>query len=87
VSQAISEPNFSVAYAHMCKYMSEYKVPVTDKPGEMVSFRKLLLNRCQREFEKDKAEELDLERLQKEIDEAQGVRVNTSHWTTKQQCR
>jgi hypothetical protein len=52
----------------------QVKVPLTDKPSEMVSFRKLLLNRCQREFEKDKAEELDMERLQKEIDDSQGVR-------------
>ncbi len=45
-------------------------MPITENPSESVGFRKLLLNRCQREFEKDKAEELDLERLQKEIDEA-----------------
>ena len=48
-------------------------MPLTDKPNETVGFRKLLLNRCQREFEKDKDEEIDLEKIQKQIDEAVGV--------------
>ena len=48
---------------------------MTDKPSETVGFRKLLLNRCQREFEKDKDEEIDLEKLQKLIDEADGVSI------------
>jgi len=41
----------------------------TDKPCEVVDFRKLLLTRCQREFEKDLTDEEDskanLEALQK----------------------
>src|SRR6218665_469807 len=40
----------------------------------MVTFRKLLLNRCQREFEKDKLEEIDLEKIQTLIDAADTVR-------------
>ena len=46
------------------------KVPSKDKPEEFVTFKRLLLNRCQKEFEKDKAEESDFARRQKEIDEA-----------------
>lgn len=36
----------------------------------MVIFKVLLLNRCQKEFEKDKASELDMARMEKEIAEA-----------------
>ena len=50
------------------------KVPVTGKPEETITFRKLLLNRCQREFEKDKLAEIDLENMQQQIDKAETVR-------------
>lgn len=116
--KAISEPNFSVAYANMCRCLmgvsvwSEWlclctsddrntvmcvwpvqwsqkpilhqswcvlslslqlKVPTTDKPGVSVNFRKLLLNRCQKEFEKDKDDDETFEKKQKELDAAAGV--------------
>ncbi len=50
---------------------SQLKVPSTDNPGVMVNFRKLLLNRCQREFEKDKDDETF--EKQKKLDAATGV--------------
>ncbi|XP_076000528.1 eukaryotic translation initiation factor 4 gamma 1-like isoform X2 [Genypterus blacodes] len=68
--KAISEPNFSVAYANMCRCLMGLKVPTTDKPGVTVNFRKLLLNRCQKEFEKDKDDAEIFERKQKEVDAA-----------------
>lgn len=51
------------------------KVLAKESPTEFVSFRKLLLNRCQTEFEKDKIDELELEKRQKEIDECDSVSV------------
>ncbi|XP_066565140.1 eukaryotic translation initiation factor 4 gamma 1 isoform X3 [Amia ocellicauda] len=66
--KAISEPNFSVAYANMCRCLMGLKVPTTDKPGVTVNFRKLLLNRCQKEFEKDKDDDEVFEKKQKELD-------------------
>ena len=39
----------------------------------MIAFRSLLLNRCQKEFEKDTADALDMERRMKEIEEAETV--------------
>ncbi|XP_072334622.1 eukaryotic translation initiation factor 4 gamma 3 isoform X6 [Scyliorhinus torazame] len=66
--KAIDEPNFSVAYANMCRCLTMLKVPMSDKPGASVNFRKLLLNRCQKEFEKDKADDVVNEKRQKEID-------------------
>ncbi|XP_072546958.1 eukaryotic translation initiation factor 4 gamma 1-like isoform X2 [Salminus brasiliensis] len=68
--KAISEPNFSVAYANMCRCLMGLKVPTSDKPGGMVNFRKLLLNRCQKEFEKDKDDDEIFEKKQKELDAA-----------------
>ncbi|XP_051770046.1 eukaryotic translation initiation factor 4 gamma 1a isoform X3 [Ctenopharyngodon idella] len=66
--KAISEPNFSVAYANMCRCLMGLKVPTSDKPGVTVNFRKLLLNRCQKEFEKDKDDDVIFEQKQKELD-------------------
>lgn len=71
--KAISEPNFSVAYANMCRCLMGLKVPTTDKPTVMVNFRKVLLNRCQKEFEKDKDDDEIFEKKQKEMDDAAGT--------------
>lgn len=49
----------------------QIKVPKRENPQELVTFRALLLNRCQKEFEKDLAE--DFAERQKEIDEAEWV--------------
>ncbi|XP_027021188.2 eukaryotic translation initiation factor 4 gamma 3 isoform X3 [Tachysurus fulvidraco] len=66
--KAIDEPSFSVAYANMCHCLASLKVPMADKPGTTVIFRKLLLNRCQKEFERDKMDDAVFERKQKELD-------------------
>ncbi|XP_063173596.1 eukaryotic translation initiation factor 4 gamma 3 isoform X6 [Candoia aspera] len=68
--KAIDEPSFSVAYANMCRGLVMLKVPMADKPGSTVNFRKLLLNRCQKEFEKDKADDDVFEKKQKELEAA-----------------
>lgn len=55
-------------------YLSlQLKVPTTDKPTVTVNFRKLLLNRCQKEFEKDKDDDEIFEKRQKEMDDASAV--------------
>uniref|UniRef100_A0A8C4QQY7 MIF4G domain-containing protein n=1 Tax=Eptatretus burgeri TaxID=7764 RepID=A0A8C4QQY7_EPTBU len=66
--KAIDEPSFSVAYANMCRCLAMLKVQVVDKPGTYVNFRKLLLNRCQKEFEKDKDDDDIFEKKQKELE-------------------
>ncbi|XP_063291991.1 eukaryotic translation initiation factor 4 gamma 3 isoform X8 [Pelobates fuscus] len=66
--KAIDEPSFSVAYANMCRCLATLKVPMADKPGSWVNFRKILLNRCQKEFEKDKADDDVFEKKQKELE-------------------
>lgn len=71
--KAIDEPSFSVAYGNMCRCLAMLKVPSVDKTTQQyttVNFRKLLLNRCQKEFEKDKVDDVVFERKQKELDSA-----------------
>ncbi|KAM3860338.1 eukaryotic translation initiation factor 4 gamma 1-like [Diretmus argenteus] len=70
--KSISEPNFSVTYANMCRCLRGLRVPRTDKPGVTVNFHKLLLNRCQKEFEKVMADAEIFEKKQKQLDAASG---------------
>lgn len=68
--KAISEPSFSVAYANLCRYLTLLRVPSATKAGEIVNFRGVLLTRCQKEFEKDTAEEATLSKKRQEIENA-----------------
>ncbi|MGH0120137.1 UNVERIFIED_CONTAM: hypothetical protein FKN15_065298 [Acipenser sinensis] len=68
--KAVDEPSFSVAYGNMCRCLATLKVTMTDKPNSTVNFRKLLLNRCQKEFERDKVDDDVFERKQKELEAA-----------------
>ncbi|XP_053285555.1 eukaryotic translation initiation factor 4 gamma 3-like [Pleuronectes platessa] len=68
--KAIDEPSFSVAYGNMCRCLATLKVPITDAPNNTVNFQKLLLSRCQKEFERDKVDDVVFERKQKELDSA-----------------
>ncbi|KAK2885631.1 hypothetical protein Q8A67_016468 [Cirrhinus molitorella] len=71
--KAIDEPSFSVAYGNMCSCLATLKVPMTDKPNSTVNFRKLLLNRCQKEFEKDKMDDDAFEKKHRELEAATSV--------------
>ncbi|XP_066544926.1 eukaryotic translation initiation factor 4 gamma 1-like [Amia ocellicauda] len=66
--KAISEPNFSVTYANMCRCLMELSVPTTGKLGMTVTFRQLLLRNCKTEFEKDQGGAEVVEKKQKELD-------------------
>ncbi|KAG9271072.1 eukaryotic translation initiation factor 4 gamma 1-like [Astyanax mexicanus] len=65
----LSEPDFSVAYAKVCYRLHGIKVPTAENPRFNVNFRKLLLYRCQKEFEEEKDDET-LEQMKKELDAA-----------------
>jgi hypothetical protein len=70
--QAVDEPNFSEAYANMCKVLSSTMQAQADrktKDEPEFSFRKLLVSRCQMEFEKSSEVELNREAKLKEIEE------------------
>ncbi|CAH1141154.1 unnamed protein product [Phyllotreta striolata] len=73
--KAVDEPNFSVAYASMCGHLALIQVPKStsgkdkDDKEEFVNFRKLLITRCQQEFEKQSVDESFKEQKLKEIEE------------------
>lgn len=64
--KAVDEPEFSVAYAKMCDVLREKKVPKGDNSQQPVDFRKLLVTRCQKEFERDYMEGFDKSKYDKE---------------------
>ncbi len=66
--KAVDEPGFSVAYARMCEVLQ--KKQVTTASGQPMNFRKLLITKCQQEFERDYMEGLDKAKYEKAIAEA-----------------
>ena len=68
--KALDEPNLSATYAQLCLALGKKKV--LDETGQGVTnFRKLLIMRCQKEFEKDYIHGLvDREKYVKDINEA-----------------
>eukprot|EP00741_Cyanophora_paradoxa_P002190 tig00000553_g2123.t1 len=62
--KAVTEPAFSAVYAQLCVRLCE-KLPEYSLDGHTENFRRLLLNKCQQEFEKQPSSE-GLEDLPKE---------------------
>merc|ERR1719402_1265582 len=69
--KAVDEPGFSVAYARMCQVLQMKKVLVENSETETVNFRKLLISRCQKEFNKDYMESLDRDKYRADMAAAQ----------------
>ncbi|BET00306.1 Eukaryotic translation initiation factor 4 gamma [Nesidiocoris tenuis] len=67
--KAVDEPSFSKAYADLCKHLQSRSVEQTSNTTQAGNFRKILLTKCQEDFEKNKQEELDIVVRQKQIDE------------------
>ncbi|KAG9328821.1 hypothetical protein JZ751_010303, partial [Albula glossodonta] len=72
LEKAASNPTSSVVYANMSRCLMGLKVPYKDKPGETTNFRKVLLNLCQKEFEKGFQDE-DEDEAPSKVGEAAGV--------------
>lgn len=56
---------------------------MTDKPSNTVNFRKLLLNRCQKEFEKDKVDDDAFEKKHRELEAATSVSASVPNASLK----
>jgi translation initiation factor 4G len=75
-TKALEEPNFSVAYAHLCRVLSYIKVEVVyknesdEESVKEITFRRELLTRCQKEFEKDKKDDESRDEQLKAIENA-----------------
>ncbi|XP_046670674.1 eukaryotic translation initiation factor 4 gamma 1-like isoform X3 [Homalodisca vitripennis] len=66
--KAVDEPNFAKCYANMCKICIKLEVPKIENGVEQrVNFRKVLITRCQTEFESSKPAELDSAKHMEEI--------------------
>uniref|UniRef100_A0A672GFQ8 MIF4G domain-containing protein n=1 Tax=Salarias fasciatus TaxID=181472 RepID=A0A672GFQ8_SALFA len=79
--KATDEPSFSVMYGQLCHRLAHMTVQMADKAGSPVTFRRLLLNRCQKEFDR-KQEKLDSaastaerEQLQEELEDLKMLTV------------
>ncbi len=75
--QALEEQMYAIAYANLCKVMCPIKVEYTSGDGKtkQTNFRRMLLTKCQREFEKDKKDDKSLKTMQKEIESAETVNM------------
>ncbi|CAH2300952.1 eukaryotic translation initiation factor 4 gamma 1 isoform X1 [Pelobates cultripes] len=72
--KAVAEPHFAVVYASMCNWLMMLEVPTEDNPEESITFRRLLIRLCQKEFEKVENGNEKTEKLQKELDAATSPR-------------
>lgn len=73
----MDEQGFSSTYAQMCQVLSKMSVrgegsDSSNSGKSEVKFRNLIINKCQKEFEKDNMEEFKATR-RKEIDECSDV--------------
>ncbi|XP_012235318.2 eukaryotic translation initiation factor 4 gamma 3 isoform X2 [Linepithema humile] len=66
--KAVDEPSFSVEYALLCKELALMEVAGGDQDCS-ISFKKLIITRCQKEFEKNPIDDVARNRRIKEIDE------------------
>ena len=56
--KALTEPTFCEMYAKFCKQLAT-KLPVFGKDDEKITFKRVLLNKCQEEFERGEREEAE----------------------------
>ncbi|XP_070158179.1 eukaryotic translation initiation factor 4 gamma isoform X5 [Polyergus mexicanus] len=67
--KAVDEPSFSVEYALMCKELGMMEVAGANNQDSSVNFKKLIITRCQKEFEKNPIDDVERKRKLKEIEE------------------
>uniref|UniRef100_A0A672GE36 W2 domain-containing protein n=1 Tax=Salarias fasciatus TaxID=181472 RepID=A0A672GE36_SALFA len=68
--KATDEPSFSVMYGQLCHRLAHMTVQMADKAGSPVTFRRLLLNRCQKEFDAERSDDAVVQRKQEKLDSA-----------------
>ncbi len=81
--KALGEPNFSGIYARLCydlnQVLPSFKVVDEDGKEEDVEFRRVLLNKCQSEFEEGGAAMRAVEAREKRQQEEDAAKVNSLH--------
>lgn len=71
--QIIKVREYVVSQLKLFQYPFQIKVPLAGQPGQFVNFRKLLLTKCQKEFEQDRCDELKREDRMKAIEAAESA--------------
>ena len=64
---------YSAAYGKMCQNLSAIEVRSSTDPTVMTNFRKLLLSKCQRQFELGSVKFVDIEKKKKEMEDNNNV--------------
>lgn len=67
--KAVDEPCYSVEYAQLCKELGSLEVKDPDIEGAVITFKKLIITRCQKEFEKNPNDDIMRNRKLREIEE------------------
>lgn len=62
--KAVSQPKFAFMYARLCAKISSKSASAEDSEGQVQTFKRILLNQCQQEFEKGKLQYTDEGRAQ-----------------------
>ncbi|KAH7864688.1 hypothetical protein Vadar_032685 [Vaccinium darrowii] len=65
--KALMEPTFCEMYANFCYYLAG-ELPDFSEDNEKITFKRLLLNKCQEEFERDAREQEEADRADDEGD-------------------
>jgi hypothetical protein len=76
---------YSMAYANLCKVMSPIKVEIQQeegKPPKVTNFRRMLLTKCQQEFEKENKDDETVKKMRENIAQAASVSCLTSRLPT-----
>ncbi|KAK4741705.1 hypothetical protein SAY87_025293 [Trapa incisa] len=63
--KALMEPTFCEMYANLCSKLSQ-ALPDFSEGDEKITFKRLLLNKCQEEFERDEREQEEADKLDEE---------------------
>ncbi|KAJ6853484.1 eukaryotic translation initiation factor 4G [Iris pallida] len=63
--KALMEPTFCEMYANFCVHLSN-ELPDFNEDNEKITFKRLLLNKCQEEFERGEREEAEANRIEEE---------------------
>lgn len=69
--KAVDEPSSPIVYANLCKCLALMKVPVGNTENNYVPFRKVLLNKCQKEFESSIVDEVGKTQRSKDVESAE----------------
>uniref|UniRef100_A0A5B7AA43 Eukaryotic translation initiation factor 4G n=1 Tax=Davidia involucrata TaxID=16924 RepID=A0A5B7AA43_DAVIN len=72
--KALTEPTFCEMYANFCYYLAE-ELPDFSEDNEKITFKRLLLNKCQEEFEKGEREQEEANRAEEEGEVRQSEEV------------